>query len=314
MARSLLRQMRYLATAAAEECGRAGHPAVDLDHLLLALLCSGGPSARLLTGAGVTLPAAREACRALQAQDLALLGVTAPVPPPARQQEYGAAARAAEWAPRALAVVREVPARRDDRALLAALLDEPAGVARGLLRAAGADDTAVEAALAAPGATDDPGAPGTAPAAPEPAVGPRGVSVTTLLPAPRAAVWALLADPSRRPEWDSWCSRVDVGDDGTVAVTLRHPRGREVTSTSVVSRWRPPASIAWSDRLDRPGAGLRHLRVDLVAAGAGCEVTLTRWSTPRRAIGRVAAVLARPLVRSELRFRSQSIAQAVTGG
>ncbi len=308
MTRSVLRQLRYVAAAAAEECGRVGHPAVDVDHLLMGLLCSGGPSARALTGAGVTLPAVREAVGALQLQDLAALGITAATPAPARQHDYGAAARDVGWTPRALAVVRGLDVRRDDRALLEALLDEPGGAARRLLQAAGADESALRAALPVAAAV------GTAPQqrTPVPA-GTAEASLTTLLPVPREAVWALLADPSRRAEWDSWYERADVSDDGAATTTSRRRRGRVATSTHVVSRWQPLESIAWSERRDDPRTGLRHLRVDLEPAGAGCEVTLTRRYAPQRRLGRAMVLLARPFMRSELRFKAQSIAQAVSG-
>ena len=63
-----------LTTAATDEAARAGHGEVDVDHVLLALLVSGGVSTRILSLAGLDLAAARTALVDVQQRDLASLG------------------------------------------------------------------------------------------------------------------------------------------------------------------------------------------------------------------------------------------------
>jgi hypothetical protein len=60
-----------LMTAATDEAARAGHGEVDVDHVLLALLVTGGASAGVLADAGLQLGAARTALAEVQWADLA---------------------------------------------------------------------------------------------------------------------------------------------------------------------------------------------------------------------------------------------------
>ncbi|PPK94642.1 ClpA/ClpB-like protein [Kineococcus xinjiangensis] len=137
--RSLLRQSRYISIVALEEAARLGHPEVDVEHLLLGLLATGGPSAGLLIAAGVGMGELREAVARLQQQDLAALGVdvpTAPAPPPAPPSFL--AAQSLPWNDRAMARVRRA-SRGDDRALLVELLDDDGRRAARLLEHLGVD-------------------------------------------------------------------------------------------------------------------------------------------------------------------------------
>jgi hypothetical protein len=120
-----------------------GHPEVDVEHLLLGLMVVSGPSAEVLTAAGVELTALCRAVGEVQREDLGELGVdvATPQPPPVR-----AADRPHQVLPlngRAAELMEAVAYRNDDPGFLEALLADGSGRVRRLL-----DHLDVDVALA----------------------------------------------------------------------------------------------------------------------------------------------------------------------
>lgn len=254
-----LKRAQALSVAAKEEYQRAGHPAIDVEHLLLALLVVGGASGRALAEQGVTLASAREAGERVHADLLRSLGIelttsaaTDLAPDPLLADT--------RWSARALVVMREDALAHDDRGLLLALLDEPSGHVREILGLLDVDESALRASLArgpqAEAASQSPAGAGagavagtgTATAAEDaglgdvdraarageslsatadPAAGEswQDVTWTGHVPAAPEAVWALVSDPSRRLEWEgAFSEAVTVAEDGAVVTTTRERR------------------------------------------------------------------------------------------
>lgn len=275
---------QQISIAAKEEASRYDLPQVDVDHLLLALLVSGGSAGELLRGQGLTLDAARRATEQVRAQHVARLGIVAPaVPPrPIRDPALGEI----DWTRRALAVV----GGNDDRGelgLLAGLLDEPSRLVVEVLAEAGVDLGEVRAGL-----TDRRGTSGPAPVA---ASDPdwRGVTRTGFAPAPIAEVWALVSDLARRPEWDDTVRTVHaVGPDvWETEVTTSRPDGRPARRRPGYTRARhrriayePEDLVEWEITLPDlrkrwPSRHRLNIRLRPATGGTALELTLS-WPRP----------------------------------
>ncbi|MEW1959201.1 SRPBCC family protein [Kineococcus sp. NPDC059986] len=314
----MLRQSRYITSAALEEAARAGDPELDLEHLLLGLLVTGGPSAALLTAAGVNLPRLRQAVVEVKQQELAHLGLQVPVPavPEGPEPSFGAA-QAIPFNDRAMAVMKRISYEGDDRELLLALLQDEGRRVERVLHHLDVDVDALRSATAPEHAaprTDHPGAP---------AVAQDSSVLATLVhdvPVDAGRVWDLVSDVTRRPEWDSACVRVETGPDGVERLTYR-ARGREFVAEQVVNHFVPGREIGWH----RFRVGGRFASVDLSLRveplGTTCRVHLEARRGPAtgRPLGyRLLQPLARPLLRplvvratgSQLRWHAQSIARA----
>jgi hypothetical protein len=297
-----------LMTAATDEAERAGHREVDVDHVLLGLLVTGGPSTELLSRAGIDLAAARTALAEVRGE-----GPT-PVPVPRSGRTSGAGTSTLPWSDRARRALASLPGAAPDTEVLEALLADETGSARRLLARAGIDADALRAGS------------GAAVAAPD---APTAISRTwtsshsRTVAVPRAELWRLLADPHRRRQWDDSVVQVRVLDDGafetldTVAVTLARP-GAAVEEPGLVSTHRvvdrvEGCRVEWETRYPNRGH-TEWLRVELEDAGPGTQLTI------RHAFSRTGG-LRRPLsgvyawtTRLRLKLLAQAIAQAASGG
>lgn len=302
--------------AADEEAARAGHAEVDVDHLLLGLLATGGTAARALSAAGLDLGAARRAQVAVQQEDLAALGVTADVPPPASGRTYATGTAGLRWSDRARRALAELPDSASDTGLLTAVLADEQGPARRLLARAGIDAAAV---LAAARAADEQ-------AEPEPtAAGPAGWTAVhdQAVAVPRADVWRVVADPQRRPEWDDSVALVrrvhgrSFEALDALARTLA-PAGEPVAdpglvSTHVLTAVEEGRLLEWEVRYPARGH-TEWLRVELADDGAGCRVTLRHRDGAARGWARLLAPLAAWSMRARLRLLTQAVASTAAGG
>jgi hypothetical protein len=82
MTGTMLTESTYISLAATEECARLGHAEIDGEHLLLALLVVGGPSARRLHDAGVGIDEARPCSRRSASRPLRSTAAPPPSIPP----------------------------------------------------------------------------------------------------------------------------------------------------------------------------------------------------------------------------------------
>lgn len=176
----------------------------------------------MLRGQGLTLDAARGATEQVRAQHIARLGIVPPAadPRPIHDPSLGDI----EWTRRAMKVVS---GNEDgsELGLLAGLLDEPSRLVAEVLGEAGIDPGAVRVALAEARASAGPRRP-VGPTDPDwPAVTHTGFALASV-----EEVWALVADPLRRPEWDTTVGTVQPAGPGVwemTAVTAL-PDGRAV--------------------------------------------------------------------------------------
>lgn len=303
-------QDRYLVeVASADEAAALGHPEIDADHLLVGLLAVGGPSARILAGAGLDLDAVRAAAEDLHSEELAGAGVTAE----AERRMIPASKRhptTVRLTPRMRELVDRVSAKDDDRALLRALIQDEGGRARSILVVAGADigqvisRTEVPTRTPAPVVADRSDLLGPAPD------GAHWMSAAhkQQLAVPADRVWSLLADPARRPEWDPAVSSVEELDDGTIR--NEHSDGRR--STDAVVQARPRTAIAWRSRPDGAVDDLQDqvLEVSLSRDGGLTYVELRMWWSLRGKASRLIGRLLVSAFHTRLRACAQGIAHA----
>lgn len=138
-----LRVWSIWGNAAWREAVRLREAFIDVDHLLLGLVATGGPAACLLGRHGFTLASGRRAALARHAGALASLGVDVtslpPVTPlPVDDLHEGAAGQAPMTA-RAKRLCNSLWFRSNERDYLTALLAEPSGTVREVLECAGVD-------------------------------------------------------------------------------------------------------------------------------------------------------------------------------
>lgn len=293
---------QQIGVQALEETSRYDLPQVDIDHVLLALLVGGGPAGEVLRGQGLTLDAARRATEQVRAQHIARLGIVPPAadPRPIRDPSLDDI----DWTRRALDVVSSNE-DRTDLGLLAGLLDEPSRLAVEVLGAAGIDPDAVRVALAQARAS----------AGPRPPAGPTdpdwpAVTHTGFAPAPVEEVWALVADPMRRPEWDTSVGTVRPAGPGLWKMTaaMVRPDGRAVRRRPDYRRthlrliaYEANELVGWEVTMpDRPGVRPSRHRVSVrLRPGSGGTSVDLALSWPRRTgWGRVRQTSLRPAHRA----------------
>lgn len=309
--RSLLRQTRYISTAAMEEVLELGHPEIDVDHLLVGLLVTGGPSASCLLSAGVDLPSLRRAVREVEDAEARVLGVRVAAPPAVPSARALSRTGAVSFCDRALAIIRSAQQDEDDRALLRALLDDDGRRAERILVQAGVDVVELRARLAVPATVtilDLPVEVVDALGALGPAARRCSASMTHEVPVNADAVWALVSDPRRRPEWDAAC--VEVSPDGDGVLRLQYANRWRTRTVKVLTERTGPRSLLWRELWageDDVSAAL-HLAVTSVGAGSRLRVDVTTVLRTRR--GRALRPVMQWAVASRVRWLGQSVARA----
>lgn len=299
-----------LSVVAMEEASRFGERTADIDHLFLALVVNEQTAGQVLRSLGITMASAREAVSAQHAEQLASLGIAADAPGPDRITFHETGDY--DWTKRAVALFKRASdgdKRGDASAVLRELVLEPSGMIEAVLDRLGTRPDDVLAKLTEveryPGRPTHTFAPGTL----------SGV-LESFAPAPPEQVWALLADPSRTPEWDPFTGSVEdvpapvaVGAVWTARALMERPDGKplrvkpEYRSARVelvaseehhLLEWR----YTWPDA---PKANGKRLRIELEPAAGGTQVRLSlAWERnpagSRRPIPGL-RLLARPLHR-----------------
>lgn len=301
-------EMMLVLTAANTEALRAGHAQIDADHLLLALLVLDGDAAAGLVAAGVSLDAAREALAGVERDDVLALGL-------------GAELADASWLPAVTSpasapllplapTVNDVGAhyrlrQESDLWLLARLIEDPQGPAARLLRRLGVDGTAVVAAR--PKAADRP-------------TWSRSTRIELTVPVAATALWRIVDDPTRRPEWDREAGEVEVIDERTFVVT---PRLVLESNTTGLGSWlaekvvtfrvidqSPGTFVEWELTYPRRPAQRPYLErqsVELTPVEGGTRLTLAESGSQSR-FGLVRRWFA-ATGRRELRQLAQALSQ-----
>ncbi|MFF8818419.1 Clp protease N-terminal domain-containing protein [Leucobacter sp. NPDC015123] len=320
--------MHTLSMTAMEEASRLGARDTDIDHLFVALVASEQAAGQVLRALGVTLHGARQAIADQHAEDLGAIGIdmAPPQPGPIVFNETGGY----EWTSRAGKVLNSVSEKNSDgsaTAVLRALIDEPSGFISGVLMRLGVDPLEVRERLdaaaripdfgggadgaetvdwAGSGQAGSPGrtaAPGEAPLGRSPGARPHGQAtpkalaraVTGFVPAPPNAVWELLADPGRMPEWEEMLESVDpasvspqpspgampeIGATWEGRGRTHAPDGKPLRTRASLNRIAfelveasEPARVAWRLSFpDEPNANTRLLEIQLEHAAGGTAI------------------------------------------
>ncbi|MEL4505275.1 Clp protease N-terminal domain-containing protein [Luteococcus sp. H138] len=197
--------------AAGREAELAGRGIASLDDLLVALLVTGGPAARVLAAHGATLPSLRSATRERDADDLASIGVdSSRVTQPSRRslRDAWTSKRTVELDPVVQELLKDAPSERE---LLTAVLQHPTGgPAEALCRAC----VDVDAVLAH---EPWPSEPTLGKAKPVPGLldGTRESTSQLLrfVPVPFERVADVITDPALVAQWIAGPTAVAVADD-----------------------------------------------------------------------------------------------------
>ena len=300
--------MQQLSQAGMEEASRHGLRVGDLEHLFAALVINGQLAGRALRATGLSLEAVRDATHRMNAANLQRLGVTTTTAEP--QRIVFQETRGYEWTPRAMDVLTSASGENagDAEAVLRALLAEPSGLMVDLLARLDLSADAVQSALAAEAAE---------PLHPSTVMGMsherRGLLSEVFVPAAATAVWSLLADPTRLPEWHWLIGSVEVDTAAgivpdviwTVLAPTHRPDG---TPVRVKERFRrhqmqllvmeQPHRISW--RTSCPALPRRRaieLSIEIMAVAGGCQVRATSSGTPSPRWKPLALSPVRPLQR-----------------
>ena len=317
------RTMHRLSVAGMEEASRSGLRVADIDHLLLALTLEEAEAGRALRAQGLTIDRARSAVAEQHAGQMAVLGLHTDAPESGRIVFHETDGY--RWSPRTERVFTQASAGRnagDAAAVLRALLDEPSGLIVAIVRRAGGDPEAVRAAL-------EQVAPERPSATRSDALSGETVS---FVPAPPHAVWALVSDPARIPEWES--SIGSVGEVAAVvaapgaswparAVTIA-PDGKAVRTRAELLRVRivmlerhSDSRIVWQLTFpDAQRANSRRIEFRVEPAEAGTRLAIAfAWERPTgRPTSRLRALswLMRPLYRFAIWIQLAQVASGVS--
>lgn len=291
-----------LSSAASEEATRAGSPEVDVDHLFLALVLSGGAAGDLLRSYGVTIDAARTAIDAEQTDQLASLGISAPDVTP--RQLTPAYQTRLDWTPRAREVLKRTSSPFDGLALLRGVITERSGTVTRLLRRLDVDlEPLLERLFQEPASpaqrTDSSHA------------GRRGiVCVTGFIPAPLDDVWAVVNDPARIPEWDdftgtvtpsdrldTWTARPQKVTAAGEKVPLKHP-AEIVQLLADDQTHRVIREVSWPTRRH---ATNQIVTITLTRQSLGCRIEITSSLRGARGVRRMMHLALTPLQRLIMR-------------
>lgn len=302
--------MREMTVLAEDERARQDHPAIDSEHLFLALVSSAGPVAHAFRAAGVTLPEARDALALLHAERLAALGVrlpaltarNAPIPPP-----IGRGIRLTDRAERMLEAATRAP-DHPDLGLLDNLRADQATDVDPVLHRLGVDPVALDGAARAYAQNPEP----------TPDLGPEPASQHhTTIPVPADRVWGLVAEPSHWLEWNaSEFASATVLPDGIIEAvprTVRRGRSPQRISHYRETRREPGRLLEWQ-RTGPRSAWRWTLQLVLAPRDGATALTLTyRYHPPalRRWLARVVLPIATRTGGFYLRTKAEDISRAL---
>jgi uncharacterized protein YndB with AHSA1/START domain len=304
---SMAATAQTLSLTAMEEASRRGQREADIDHLFLALVINDQVAGQVLRGIGITLDAARAAVAAQHSAQLESIGITAEIPDAERIVFHETGGY--EWSRRALDIFKRATddgRNGDAAAVLRELVAEPSGMIEHLLRRLGTSPAEVLARL-----DETRQIPAHSPRAA--ASGALSGFAETFVPAPVQEVWAMLANPSRMPEWEPGTGSVEpadntarprLGDTWVSHARTHRPDGKPLKIKPEFQRRQVElleadegSLIAW--RFSYPAAARansRYIRINLDPAAGGTQlgVTLAWERSPERRHRHPLGPLARP--------------------
>ncbi|MCI1019081.1 hypothetical protein HWD99_10625 [Microbacterium sp. C5A9] len=342
-----MKWFREMSVLAEDEQRRLRHPEIDVEHLFLALLSIGGPVTDALARDGVTLAAARTAFQTLHANRLARLGVSPEGRDADRRIPEGTTRGGFVYRDGVRVMLENAAADpHPDRALFAALVDEPSGHVREVLRELGIGthtgtgtdaytgidigtgiDTGTDAL--ASGISDavvreDTGAREARPGAPR--------EYRRFVPFPMDEVRSLVSSPERWLDWNDFeAQAATVSASGTVHAQTRERRidGRPArvrpayatTDHRIRSQVRS-SRIEWERSFPlAPQSVNQILRIELLPRGTGTDLVLslrraasdasTDGARHRSIRALLLAPIRRVVVRAHLRGKADNVSRAL---
>ncbi|MFJ9557735.1 Clp protease N-terminal domain-containing protein [Nocardiopsis sp. NPDC101807] len=285
--------------AASREAARAGRHEVGFEHLLLGILVNGGPGARLLMNAGVGLSEGRSAIDGILREDLALLGIDVPVPPPSGGGKPGLL----PLTPRLEEIEIDCPWSGGDTALLAALIDDEGGRVRRLLDRLGVDTDRFRRDLDEPVEAPEPIPADGSRLDGQPSEGWACTTYDLQVPVSAERVWELVSAPGRRSEWEpSAVSSRQLGGGVVELTAMSGQTSRESMTHSV-----PGREVTWTRN---PGSETpRRTRIVIEPVGDHARLHL-RMDWPNAVRGWIANRMLGWISRNMLRSSAQGIAHA----
>ena len=118
------------------------------------------------------------------------------------------------------------------------------------------------------------------------------VTAERSIPSPPDALWPLVSDPARLPDWFTFAERVEVLDGGPDGPGQRrrqhgHWGKRRSEVDQLITRWEPPLALAWTHEAERLNgkpaprfAASTDFTIELVPDGAGTRVRLRSAQVP----------------------------------
>lgn len=293
---TIFENSQRLAITAAEEAQRFGHPAVDVEHVFLALLVSQTDAGRLLRALGVGLDEARQAVQAEHAARVAALGIR-DVPMSPRAIPAGGPGDI-EWNERTLTLFSQSGGDGTGTVLLRSLVADQGGFVAAVLERLDTDPAQV---LRAAEETHSRNTPDSSTDLIDEDVTSRSATYDVFIPAPREEVWALLDDPERRPEWDNaivsmeaigagrWTGRTPAKLSGT---RWRVPRRVQVRQITLVAR-EEHRMLEWETAFPHVRRRTKErTRVVLGDQPGGTQLCLSLFRPNARRFGPIARFLA----------------------
>lgn len=136
----------------------------------------------------------------------------------------------------------------------------------------------------------------------------RAIEHKTVIAAPPAEVWAVLADTDRYPEWNPFITSLDGSLElkGKLRVRISPPGGRPMTFRPTVVDYEPGTRVAWLGRLGVPGLfdGRHTLTLEPLDDGR------TRFIQHESFTGLLVPFTGKTLARTEAGFRAMNDALA----
>ena len=134
------------------------------------------------------------------------------------------------------------------------------------------------------------------------------VSAEKSIAATPDALWPLVSDPARLPEWFAFAERVEVLEGAEGAGQRRRQHGhwgkRESEVDQRITRWEPPRALAWTHEAERLNgkpaprfAASTDFTIELEPDGAGTRVRLHSAQEPA---GRLRGAVIRAFGRREV--------------
>lgn len=300
--------------AAGREAELAGRSIASLDDLLVALLVTGGPAARVLAAHGATLPALRSATRERDADDLASIGVdSSRMTQPSRRslRDAWTSKRTVDLDPVVQELLKDAPSEQE---LLTAVIQYPTGGPAEALRRSGVD---VDAVLAH---QPWPSEPTLGQAKPVPGLldGTRQSTsqVLRFVPVPFERVADVITDPELVAQWIAGPSGVAVTGDAIRVDVSRGPKNAVFEMRrSHLERTADRATVVWQqfwiepEQADPRGY---YLQLTATAADGGTDLRKLQGVNGRGPLAAPARLFSHLMAKASSRMLVQTLVEVAS--